>query len=151
LGQIVGSAGLTVRHAFLLSNGVYTDIRPPQSDFDGVTAGGINDLGDIVGGYFLPNFVCAGYELTQGTYVKVTVPGSANSCASGINNNGEIVGEDDDGVFTQNQGQMTHHVLKVPGSVRTCGGGINAVGMVVGSYAARQGGFFANHGFLWTP
>ncbi len=152
-GQIVGYAGLADVHAFLLTNGVYTDIKPPLTDNDGVLAFGINDLGDIVGGYYgLASFVVAGWALTQGAYVKIEIPGSQNSSANGINDSGEIVGYDDAGAFILNQGQTKHHELKVPGSIYTFGSGINSLGVVVGSYTVHtQGTYIASHGFMWTP
>jgi probable HAF family extracellular repeat protein len=150
LGQIVGSAGYDHEHAFLLDNGVYIDIHPPHSSF-ATFATGINNLGDIVGDryqQFGPKG-CQGFEYTQGIYKMIDVPGSKMSCPVGVNDNGEISGEDDSGAFLRNTAQQYHQVLNVPGSVATFAGGINASGALVGFYS--QGKATAFHGFLWTP
>jgi probable HAF family extracellular repeat protein len=151
-GQIVGYAGVNVIHAFLYSNGVFTDINPPETDFDGAYAYGINNLGDIVGCYPSKGlFNYYGWELTQGMYVKIILPDSKNSCTLGISDSGAMVGEDDKGVFIRNKSALMHQELRVPGAIFTQAGGINSLGQVVGNYFARQGPFTPNHGFLWTP
>ncbi len=153
-GQIVGSyTSMGFLHAFLLTNGVYTKIDPPETDFDGVWANGINDFGDVVGCYQASKglFRFVGWELTQGIFEKIILPDSGSSCAYGINDSGAIVGQDDRGVYLKNKGAMMHQELRVPGAVYTQAGGINSLGQVVGAYNALSGRLFANHGFMWMP
>jgi probable HAF family extracellular repeat protein len=109
-------------------------------------ANGINDSGQIVGGYTFvqagrpPQLVAAGFLLSGGSYTDLgTVGGSA---AHGINNIGQIVfayGVLSGGAFT---------ALSVPGASLTDAWGINNLGQVVGVYSNNLQGV-PDHGFLY--
>ncbi len=98
-GQIVGWATtpLAYSNAFLYSNGTITDL---QSFFGpGVTdsqANAINDSGQIVGD-FEPNAnaYTHAFSIKDGMMTDLGTFGGANSQASGVNNNGVIVGTAD--------------------------------------------------------
>jgi YVTN family beta-propeller protein len=78
-------------HAFMLSQGTYTNIDVP-SGLDSF-AFGINDNGDVVGSYFdLVALKDRGFLLTAGKYAAIDFPGAANTFVRGINNLGEITG-----------------------------------------------------------
>jgi probable HAF family extracellular repeat protein len=89
-------------YGFLLDNGSYSPLDVPlippffQDNFTG--ASGINDSGQIVGG-----FVTGGHRTThgflfdQGSYTTLDVPGATDGYAGGtspggINDSGQIVG-----------------------------------------------------------
>ena len=57
----------------------------------GVEAAGINDKGEIVGGYHTSNGLL-GFLYSGGKYTTIDVSGSSSTAAAGINNKGEIVG-----------------------------------------------------------
>jgi probable HAF family extracellular repeat protein len=88
-GQIVGTffdASLS-EHGFLYSGGAFTQI-----DFPGQSStflGGINNAGTIIGAY--PN---NSFEYTGGVFLRVFDPkrGTSFTGATGINNEGEIIG-----------------------------------------------------------
>jgi probable HAF family extracellular repeat protein len=90
-GQIVGSVNTA---GFLLGDGNYTFIKVPGSLATG--AGGINDAGQIVGGYaFLQGGVegpVHGFLLSGDSYTTIDVPGASQTLPNGINNEGDIVG-----------------------------------------------------------
>ena len=99
---------------------------------DGVIATGINDSGDIVGGYTAGSYLYSG-----GSYTRISVPGRLTiTDAQGINNAGQIVGYygDDSGLhgFLLSGGSYTR--IDVPGSFRTFAYGINNAGQIVGTY-----------------
>ncbi|HLJ91981.1 MAG TPA: PEP-CTERM sorting domain-containing protein [Gemmataceae bacterium] len=104
LGQIVGDSA---NGGFLMSGGTFTSLPFPGSGINNLGqivggnyllsggnltqinggAAGINDFSQIVGGE-----VSTGFLLTGGQYVTLSVPGSIQTVATGINNAGEIVG-----------------------------------------------------------
>ena len=54
---------------------------------------GVNDHGDIVGGYNIEIFGPSYAFFTEGdSFITIAVPGSSETTAFGINNNGKIVG-----------------------------------------------------------
>jgi YVTN family beta-propeller protein len=86
------SVGTGPDHAFILSNGTFTNIDVPG----GVETQpfGINDNGDVVGAYFDPSFTQQhGFLLKAGAYTTIDYPGASGTQARGINNAGQIVGE----------------------------------------------------------
>jgi probable HAF family extracellular repeat protein len=86
--------------SFLLSDGKYTSLRAPgtQSITDTV-AYGINDAGQIVGEFFVPNGPNSGdhgFLLSGGIYTRFDVPDARRTFAFGINDAGQIVGRYED-------------------------------------------------------
>ncbi len=129
-------------------------------DFPGAIltyARGINDNGDIVGGYSTDGTLHA-LLVKGGKYIPLapgTVLGRNNSEARGINAGGEITGYffDDAGInhgfALSNKGVLKQ--LDVPGAGDTAAWGINNRGSVVGSFDDYDplGNFIAEHGFIW--
>jgi probable HAF family extracellular repeat protein len=74
-------------HGFLLDQGRYTTVDPPDSS-SGTSANGINNAGQIVGWYTDAAGHGHGYLLDQGSYTTLDVPGPP----SAINASGQIVG-----------------------------------------------------------
>ena len=86
-------------HAFLYFNGIYTDLGVPGDSF----ATGINNLGEIVGDYWIGS-QCHGFTWMNGSYTTLDPPGFLIPGFTGINDQGEIVGDGffyGDGVFTE--------------------------------------------------
>src|SRR5215470_6119894 len=66
-------------------------------------AHGINDVGQIVGGYWDGSRIHGFVRESDGTFTSVDVPGSTDTYADGINNVGEVVG-----YFYEQAGQHLH-------------------------------------------
>jgi hypothetical protein len=111
-------------------------------------ASGINDSGQIVGGYYDYKQENHGFlRDVDGTYTTLDVPRGTIYGASGINNSGQIVGSYiaiyDYGFLRDVDG--TYTTLDVVG-FDTFANGINDSGQIVGRYAGDR-----SHGFLATP
>src|SRR2546430_4652566 len=86
------------RHAFLLSDGVFSTIDPPAGNVDN-SANNNNNKGQIVGQYDDSDGFYHGSLLAGGVFTTIDFPGAVDSFANGINNSGQIVGDyvDSDG------------------------------------------------------
>jgi len=160
-GVIVGSFTLNFNgpsHAFMVHNGVFTEIKLPGFPNADVSAAGINDLGDITGAVFA-NGVHQSYLLHQGKVTLISFPGAlGGTAAASINNAGVIVGvfrtgpesTDHAGGFTWKNGVFT--TVEVPGSNDTFPLKINDKGVIVGldfdSQDVNRGFAFANGQFF---
>ena len=167
-GQIVGmwkNSGGT-NHSFL-ANFPYgpTDFTsfnvPLECSTCGDGAGGINNSGQIVGGYFA-NSKNHGYLDTAGVFSTVDFPDANNgSVAIRINNVGQIVGAYLDANSQVHGFLNTSGVIETvdfpgaafegagnPASANTGAFGINDLGQIVGTYLDAGGHF---HGYLATP
>jgi uncharacterized membrane protein len=179
-GQVVGSYftsqsvnGVTVGipHGFLRSADGTTFTQIDVSGALGTIPGGINDAGEIVGGYAVaPNsgtfFVPHGFTLSRGTFTTFDSPcGSAGAFARTINEPFAIVGADTatadlfdlahedgspDGLsgFVMSADGSTFIPINFSGSVGTEARGINASGTIVGDYTTDG---TDNHAFVATP
>jgi probable HAF family extracellular repeat protein len=129
-GLIVGTAGQVPVYGFLYDGTTFTTL---QDGTDSNTAAlGINNAGKVVGGAGSPNTTKA-FQLIGTRYKSVVVPGQwIYVYATGINNDGEIVGWTDTDGFECVAG--TCQTFTVPGSTQTEAEGINDNGMVVGWY-----------------
>jgi uncharacterized membrane protein len=102
--ELVGSDDtIPGRHAFLLDHKNHVSLDPSgllgtQFSF----ARGINDAGDIVGGYFDGDGNEHGFLLKKEVLTTIDVPfeGSVGTQLNGINNSGVIVGAWVDSAFT---------------------------------------------------
>jgi len=134
---------------YLYGQGAFTDFDIPVTD--GVWGYGINDAGVIVGAAAFQSS-SQGYTLTNGQYRRVHCAGYSNSEATGINRQGDVVGD------CWRSGHYTHGFLlhrgnyvaiEYPDSVSTSVYGINAKGAVVGSFALNSnvgGGYLLEDG-----
>ncbi|MGA7080765.1 MAG: hypothetical protein WBQ43_01960 [Terriglobales bacterium] len=113
-------------------------------------ANGINDLGQIVGGYLDSSGFYHGYERSSSKFTQIDVPftGAFNTTAGSINNSGEIVGgytatDGEQYGFTLIGGAYTS--INYPGATFTFAGNVNDNGDIVGWYTDASG---ITHGFL---
>ncbi|HET6385812.1 MAG TPA: hypothetical protein VFJ58_20665 [Armatimonadota bacterium] len=134
-------------HAQTASNagGTYTVLDPPNSTDS--QANGINDYGQIVGGFSVAGRG-HGFLFSGGVYTIIDPPNSVHPQISGINDSGQVVGTYGGGAvlsrgFLFSGGAYT--TVDPPNSTYTQVSGINGVGQVVGYFtdAAQR-----KHGFL---
>jgi probable HAF family extracellular repeat protein len=144
------------QHGYIWDHGTFTTIDYPGAKSTG--AYGINDRGQIVGGFCPHSAVCAGTILNptahafrddHGTFTKLDYPGRVNETqANAINNAGQIVGTYADltGLhsFLYQDGKYTN--IDDPNAVWTNATAINNHGVAAGYYADRQ---LNTHGFLY--
>jgi len=82
---------------FVYSNGSYAQISDPAGT--NTMAFGINNLGQVVGGYNTAPAGISNYQYgflySNGTYTTLSVPGATQTVAFGINDAGQIVGHYD--------------------------------------------------------
>jgi probable HAF family extracellular repeat protein len=154
-GQVTGcayTAGNSVTHAFLYSNGVMQDLGTLGGNNS--WARGINDNGQVVGySYLAGNSIMHAFFYSNGGIQDLGTLGGTESCAWAINAGGQISGES---LITGNL--ATHAFLYTPGvgkqDLGTLGGtfsgalGINAAGQVVGS--SQITGDSILHAFLYS-
>lgn len=119
------SLALCVTSNVLGEGGAFTTIDFPGAA--GTTAWGVNNGGDIVGGYTLTG-VRRGFLLSGGQFSKIEFPGATSTEAGVINPRGDIVG------LYVGADKLTHGYLlsgdrfgtvDVPGSTLTLLSGIN--------------------------
>ena len=104
-GDIVGiylDASAVKAHGFLLSKGSFSSFDYPGSVTNIFACGGfgggvsytdgINNRGEIVGGYCGADGQLHGFLMSKGSFTTVDFPGAMYSFAGGINSEGEIVG-----------------------------------------------------------
>ena len=151
----------SVRHGFLLMDGVFSSFDPPGSIF--TNAVGINERGDIVGRYCTVAPCAPGsgnvlvFLLREGEFSTIAVPDAAEATAFKINDRGQIVGgfqtaDLKDQIFLFTRGEFS--VLSPPDGrpVSLDNGGINERGDIVGMYCETATpcgiGLTGTHGFL---
>ena len=109
---------------------------------------GINDSGDIVGGYFDATGE-HGFLYTPGIFTTIYYPGAMLTWVSGINDSGSIVGYYDDATgdhgFLYARGKFTP--IDYPGAHQTVTTGINDSGSIVGYYHESA---YVSQGFVAT-
>ena len=112
----------------------YTTIDYPGSTT--TSAWGINNLGDVVGVYSLPDKTTHGFLWSGGRISSIDYPGASGTDTWGINNHGDIVGDyTTDGVthsFVLTRGRFV--TVDVPGATLTGLAGINSGGNLAGIY-----------------
>ena len=152
-GFVVGTDNSTPgRHAFLLSGQKYIPLQPGGvlgTEFS--FARGVNNPGDIVGGYFDDDGNEHGFLLRKNVLTVIDVPfaGSLGTQLNGINDSGVMVGAWVDSAFTVHgfiyqNGAFTHY----PGALDTDPFGINSQGHVAGNWDTDQS--TVGHGFVFT-
>ena len=154
-GELVGADdSLPGRHAFLLNHGSHLVL-----DSSGVLgthtsfARGINNRGDIAGGYFDDDGNEHGFLLRHDTLTTIDVPfaGSLVTQLNGLNDSGIIVGVWVDSAFTVHgfiyqNGSFAH--LDHPDALDTYPYGINSRGDIVGNWDTDQS--TVGHGFVFS-
>jgi probable HAF family extracellular repeat protein len=150
-GVIVGSFDTATgngQSAFMVHNGVFSQINIPGFPGAPAIAEGINELGDIVG-QFNGNGSDFGFLLHQGKLTIISFPGArGGTFANSINNQGVVVGtyhlteDDSDHGFMWKNGAFTNIVF--PGAGSTTPNKINDNGDIVGNYVDSK---IITHGF----
>ncbi|MDA8249871.1 MAG: Hint domain-containing protein [Rhodospirillales bacterium] len=104
-------------------------------------ANGINDKGEVVGGYVDGAGHEYGFATTASGFVTISVPGAVSTVANGVNDLGQVVGTFVDGSgaehgFLDSNGTIS--TVDVPGAVGTAAMAINDSGQIVGSYLSPR-------------
>ncbi|MGD0214675.1 MAG: hypothetical protein ABSB87_15725 [Terriglobales bacterium] len=124
----------------------YKAVNYPHLPQDQIALG-VNDSGQIVGTYYTSENVFYGYELSDGKFTTLSVPGGAGTLALGINNSGEVVG------YWGTSGGPTEGFMLIggtytsfnyPGASATLPISVNNEGEIVGNYTDTSG---VTHGF----
>ena len=136
----------SARPRLSLDRGKFTTIDHPDAVLE-TAPYGINNRGQIVGGYDTAGFAVHGFLLDRGRYTTIDVPGASRTIALRINARGQILGDYEDARggchgFLLDKGRFT--TIDVPGAP-TQALGLNDRGQVVGTYIDAGGAF---HGFL---
>ena len=142
----IAVVALMIATSFLAFAVDFTTIDVPGASSTGAT--GINELGVIVGFYFVGDVFHGFVRSNNGSFTTIDVPGAFGSGAMGINPLGDIVGFYNNHVgsalhgFVRNKnGSFT--TIDVPGATLTLPSGINSQGNIVGGYFVG-----ASHSFL---
>lgn len=146
-GQVVGyatNAASGIRHAFLYSGGVMTDLG--INDTLDHPRFGINAGGQIVGTMCpVPKtWPARAFLYSGGVFSNLGSLYGSDSGATGINAGGQVVGISDGSVFLYSGGVMTD--LGIPADLIHTPA-INDAGQIAGYY---QGSFFGYHTFLYS-
>jgi hypothetical protein len=144
--------GHGTNHGFVEWNGVFESFNDPKTPHMAGSANqllGINDAGVAVGFYTDANGNNHAYEVNQatGVFTAIKIPGEVSTVATGINNNGDIVGTGTDAnkVTTSwllHAGHLTTYQFQ--GGSDTQALGVNDHDEIVGSYLDASG---TMHGF----
>ena len=125
-GNVVGiypAPGVKNR-AFLRNNGVFTDLVPLAGSPE-TRAYSINDAGHVVGFYERTNDAYYRGYLYNGSYTTLNYPGALASKATGINNNGDVVGSyfaaGRDSTVSSGAGEFTRSSTRLAASTRRPG------------------------------
>lgn len=166
--EIVGSYGATVPEGmggngfqiqFGVTKSVITSERFQTVDDPGEGveqyANGINDSGQVAGGYYDASGNLQGYELSGGIFTPIAYPGAIETFSSGINNSGVIVGQwgpTGSAFFGFELSGTTYTSISFPGASGTVASGINNGGEIVGYYydVAGVGHSFVLNGATYT-
>jgi uncharacterized membrane protein len=124
---------------YLLERGEFTTIDHPDATLETVPFG-INNRGQIVGGYDAPGFIIRGFLLDRGRYETINFPGALRTNAMRINARGQILGNYEDARggchgYLLEKGEFTR--IDFPGAA-TQALGLNDKGQAVG--AIESGG-----------
>jgi hypothetical protein len=141
---------------FVKWKGVFTSLTNPCTPKSAGSVNqllGINNFGVAVGFYNDAKGNSHPYQVNRAThvYTAIRIPGAVSALATGINNDGDIVGiaTDANKVTTSwlrsPAGQLT--TLQFPGGTDTQAFGINPQKQIVGSYLGGNG---VQHGFVLT-
>lgn len=150
-GTIVGVTNVNNQQlGFIDANGTITTYKVPVSGSAYTALTGINNNGEIVGSYFLPDNYQRGFILNNGTVTSFDAPASRDTTPAGVNDQGVIVGSYLDTSLAQHgfiysNGTIT--TLDFPDETRMSPTGIDNAGDIVGSYSTIPSGL--THGFLY--
>ena len=144
VGSYDGAPGTIGVGGFLYSSSTFTNIDVPGSLQ--TSPAGINDNRQIVGYYYDATNQLRSFLYTNGIFITIDAPGHRIQ-ATGINDQGQIVGVYDQGHgFLYSNGMFM--VFDFPGSQQTFATGINDSGQIVGFYVLGNG--TDQFGFLYA-
>jgi hypothetical protein len=115
--------------------------------------GGVNDVGDVVGGFRDTSGVRHAYIMSaQSEFQSIDFPGATATFGEGINNRGDIVGfyADTSGLrhgFLLSAGQFTTIDFPAANAIFNIAADINDRGEIAGMYNTSDGGI---HGYILT-
>jgi probable HAF family extracellular repeat protein len=156
----------TYDQGFLESGGTYSTVNVPGAAANTISAGAINDAGQIVGSYYGSDGVRYGFLYSGGSYTTLADPyATTQTYPAGINSAGQIVGnyvgynpqQAPGGAgspcvlpcsvypFLYSGGIFFN--LSIPGSTSAHATGINSAGQIVGYYDPQSG---SPLGFLYS-
>jgi hypothetical protein len=152
-GQMVGEYA-DYEQGYERSGGRFTPIAVPFAGAAGTFPYGINNSGEVVGGWWDSNIVEHGFTLIGGAYTSVDYPGASETGVFGVNSAGDLVGgyNDASGVphgFLLSGGTYTS--FDFPGAGETDPYAINDSGDIVGLFCATTkcpSGLEGAQGFL---
>ncbi len=139
-GQVVGDYD-DYEHGYERSGGTFTTIDVPFPGALGTFPYGINNSGEIVGGWRDSNKDEHAFTLIGGTYASFDYPGASATGAFGINSAGDIVGGYNDGSGTAHGFLLsggTYTSIDFPGAVETSPYAINDSADIVGLYCTTS-------------
>jgi hypothetical protein len=135
------------RHGFVWDKGSFQIFNVPNDHVTGGTLGwGINNKGDMVGSFIDSSVNRHGFLLRKGVFTVIDPPGSLDTLAWSINDDGVIVGQyftDAVHGFILKDGVYT--TLDIPNGLNASPNTINNEGYIGGSYDDPTG---ATHGFI---
>lgn len=144
-GAIVGyykDSSLNV-HGFQYANGTFSSIDYPGAA--ATFAQGINNTGQIVGGWCPATGNCQGFRRSAtGTFSNLRYPGSASTQANGINDAGQVVGQyynstGNDHGFLLYAGNS--YTIDAPGASGTLANAINGDASIAGTFYSPDTSF----------
>ncbi len=144
-GTILGRYVLTgtVSHAYLLRNGQFTTIDPPDMADPGGAAAFMNEAGDIAGQYHTGAAAKHAFILRNRKFVKVDYPSATATDAYALDDAGGLVGgyvaADGTGHGFRMAKDGSFATIDVPEASATHLLGTSALGDVVGWYASADG------------
>ena len=155
LGAIAGNFldSKNTSHGFLLYQGRLTSFMFPGSSDTNVSDMSRNGI--IIGQYVTADGKDHAYMVHSGGFHEITLPGLPNAdvTVTGVNANGDVVGDFSDSSVTGSPGFLLHNgkltILSVPvfGAVATVPTSINDEGVVVGNYFSDT--VNENPSFMW--
>ena len=134
------------------SKGRFTTIRKPGAVR--TQALGVNDRGQVVGDYLLPDGSIHGYRWSNGRFITIDGPGGADATLTGINERGDIIGAYPSGPTSRLNGFLLrkgrYHTFAVRGVRHTLPLGINDRGQVAGYTITGDDLITGARGFLYA-
>lgn len=135
------------RHAFLVSNGVTTDLGVlPGATVSG--ANGLNNRGDVVGYSYAPDNQSRGVLWRNGAIIDLGIlPGRVASVANDINDEGLVAGSSGGRLFSWKDGVMSD-LGSYSGDTFVTARAVNNSGAIIGQIG--MAGSTSSSPFLWS-
>jgi probable HAF family extracellular repeat protein len=102
------------RGFFYAADGTWTTLEYPSTSVVATFPTGINNLGQVVG-YYLDNTGQHGFTYSRGTWTSFDFPNTLGTKPAGINDQGQIIGQNDSHAILYDHGTVT--TLDYPGAL----------------------------------